>query len=131
MKRVSGIGLTLLAVGLVVAIWLPLNKRVWSTSYVLVTCGIATLVLIVLTYIADHHGKWAWFDLFRRAGLHAFFIYVASEMLAPVIGHYDLNEAIHGYLCHVFSPEMSSFIYSMMLSFLLLCYGYIPKDKKK
>jgi hypothetical protein len=56
---------------------------------------------------------------------------VASEMIAPVIGHYDLNEAVHGYLCHVFSPEMSSFIYSMMLSFLLLCYGYIPKDKKK
>lgn len=131
MKRVSGIGLTLLAVGLVVAIWLPMNKRVWSTSYVLVTCGIATLMLIVLTYIADHHDKWKWFDLFRRAGLHAFFIYVASEMLAPVIGHYDLNEAVHGYLCHVFSPEMSSFIYSMMLSFLLLCYGYIPKDKKK
>jgi len=131
MKRVSGVGFALVIVGLVVAIWLPMNKRIWSTSYVLITCGIATLVLIALTYVADHHDKWRWFELFRRAGLHAFFIYVASEMLAPVIGKYEINEMIYGFLCKVLSPEMSSFLYSMMLSFLLLCYGYIPKNKKK
>jgi len=131
MKRVSGIGLVLLIVGLVAAIWLPLNKRVWSTSYVLVTCGIATLVLILLTYIADHHNKWKWFDLFRRAGLHAFFIYVASEMIAPALGHFGVNEYVFGLFNKVLSPEMSSFLYSLIFSLLLLCYGYIPKAKKK
>ncbi len=131
MRRVASIGTVILVIGLVVSIWLPLNKRVWSTSYVLVTCGIATLVLILLTYVADHHDKWNWFDLFRRAGLHAFFIYVASEMIAPVLGHYDINVSVHNALMNVFSPEMSSFLYSLMFSFILLCYGYIPSNKKK
>jgi len=131
MKRVASIGTLILVLGLIASIWLPLNKRVWSSSYVLVTCGIATLVLILLTYIADHHDKWRWFDIFRRAGLHAFFIYVASEMLAPVIGRFAINESIYNVFCKFFSPEFSSFLYSAIFSFLLLCYGYIPKTKTK
>lgn len=132
MKRVSGIGAIMLVVGLVVAIWLPLNKRVWSTSYVLVTCAISSFVLIALTYIADHKNKSKWFDPFRRAGLHAFAIYVASEMIAPVVGVTGIADNAYSALCNIFSPAMSSFIYSLLFAmcFLAACYIHIPKKGK-
>ncbi len=130
MRRVSGLGFFMLIVGLLVSIWLPINKRVWSSSYVLVTCGIASLVLIVLTYLADHKDKWKWFDVFRRAGLHAFLLYVISEMLAPVIGKLGMKEYVYSQFATVFSPEWSSFAYSLLFAAFLLLFCYMSTSKK-
>ena len=127
MRRVGSLGVVMLVVGLIVAVWLPLNKRVWSSSYVLVTCGISTLVLILLTYVADHRGHWRWFDVFRVAGLHAFMLYVVSEMLSPVLGRLGINVAVHSAFCQWLSPQMASFVYSVIFSFIILMLAYVPK----
>ena len=47
------IGTTLLFVGYLLSYACPLNKRLWSPSFVLLTCGIAALSLALLLYIID------------------------------------------------------------------------------
>lgn len=45
------IGTTLLFAGYLLSYACPLNKRLWSPSFVLLTCGIAALALLL--YIID------------------------------------------------------------------------------
>ena len=43
-------GFLLTAIGFLLVEWLPLNKRVWSPSYALVTCGLAAMLQAALLY---------------------------------------------------------------------------------
>lgn len=98
---------------------LPLNKRIWSPSYVLVTCSIASSLLALLTYIIDHKQWNAWSLPFRHLGMNAFFIYVLSEVLAPVFGKYSLPDTMFSAFNSLIpSPQWCSALYA--LSFALL-----------
>ena len=57
----------MLAIGYVLSIWMPINKRVWSTTFVLVTCGWGSLLLALLMYVIDvktsiKDGPSSWFS---------------------------------------------------------------------
>ena len=43
----------MLVIGYVLSIWMPINKRIWSTTFVLVTCGWGSLLLTLLMYVID------------------------------------------------------------------------------
>ncbi len=75
-----GIGGYLLSFGL------PINKRIWSPSYVLVTCGMAAGLLGLFTWIIDMRGYKKWSVVFQWFGMNALFVYVLSEMLPSVFG---------------------------------------------
>lgn len=75
------------AVGFLVAgyIWdlsFPVNKRIWTSSYVLVTTGMAILILGTLIYaieIRGARGRWTrFFDVF---GKNALFVFALSAFL--------------------------------------------------
>jgi predicted acyltransferase len=46
-------GFLLMSVGYLLTEWLPLNKRIWSPTFVLVTTGLAALLLATLTTVID------------------------------------------------------------------------------
>ena len=83
-------GLILIAGGLVWAQILPLNKRLWTSSFALFTSGIAIALLALLFWLIDskrtrgEHGyllkPWLVF------GTNALTAYVLSEVLAVVLG---------------------------------------------
>ena len=59
---------------------MPLNKKLWTPSYVLVTIGIDLLVLALLVQLIDRrgwrHGLWPW----QVFGLNPLALYVLSEL---------------------------------------------------
>jgi predicted acyltransferase len=65
----------------------PINKKIWTSSYVVYTSGLAILVLCVLMDIIEFRnwkGKWTkFFDVF---GKNALFIYVLSGFVPRVLG---------------------------------------------
>lgn len=75
-------GTLLLAAGLIVSIWLPLNKKVWSPSFVLVLCGMGTLVLCLLYYLVDERALWKHYGFFKAFGTNAIFCYVMGDVVA-------------------------------------------------
>ncbi len=91
LSRLVLLGTILTLSGFVLSLWLPLNKRIWSPSFVLVTCGLATLLLSWLVRVVDVDGQHRWCRLFQMFGLNAFFLYVLSEMLSPVFSHLGVN----------------------------------------
>ena len=68
-------GVVALALGGLLSGWLPLNKPLWSPSYVLWTGGLAMLALAGLHGLVDRRG---WPPLGRRFGVNAIAVYAGS-----------------------------------------------------
>ncbi|MBP3756120.1 MAG: DUF5009 domain-containing protein [Prevotella sp.] len=82
--------------GYLLAYGLPLNKRIWSPSYVLMTCGLAALLQGILMYVIDIQGRERWATFFLVFGVNPLFLYVLSEVMAIVFGHSGVNDAVYG-----------------------------------
>jgi predicted acyltransferase len=72
----------------------PINKKLWTSSYVLLTVGIDLVILSFLTYIIDFRQKQAWTPFFAVFGKNPLFIYIVSETLIVILwmipaGHGD------------------------------------------
>ena len=80
------IGTTLLFAGYLLSYACPLNKRLWSPSFVLLTCGIAALSLALLLYIIDVKQNKKWFSFFEAFGANPLVIYVFSCIAGLCIG---------------------------------------------
>ena len=63
----------------------PINKKLWTSSYVLYVAGIDAIVISALIWLVDlqKNTKWAW--PFRVMGSNALAAYVISEMLVIVM----------------------------------------------
>lgn len=64
----------------------PINKSMWSASFALVTCGLAGLVLALLTWIIDINGHKRWCVFFECFGVNPLFIFCLSAILVTVMG---------------------------------------------
>lgn len=54
MKKLWVIGLVLFFLGVIMSVYFPINKSIWTSSYVLFTSGIAIILFNVLYYLADY-----------------------------------------------------------------------------
>ncbi len=70
---------------LLAAQWLdlfaPINKKLWSSAFVMQTTGLDLLILPVIIFVIDHLGKKSWTPFFEVFGKNTLFIYLLSEVL--------------------------------------------------
>jgi predicted acyltransferase len=96
LNRVSGLfgfGLVLLAVGPIWNSYFPMNKALWTSSYVVTTSGLALLTLGFCYWLIDIKGyrRWAWpFEVF---GANALALFVFSGIMARMISAYRITGA--------------------------------------
>lgn len=72
------------AVLVLLSIWwdllFPINKKLWTSSYVLLTVGIDMMALAILVFIIDMAGQRNWTYFFEVFGRNTLFIYLLSEV---------------------------------------------------
>ncbi|MDX1636885.1 MAG: DUF5009 domain-containing protein [Balneolaceae bacterium] len=74
-----------LLAGIIVDTWFPINKGLWTSSYVLFTGGMALHVLAVCYWLIDIRGvKW-WTKPFVILGMNALAVYVMSSLGAKLL----------------------------------------------
>ena len=78
-----GVGLG--AAGLLWGVWFPINKNLWTSSYVLFTAGAAMVLLAGFHWIMDVHGRKRWAMPFLIYGRNALAVFVASGMVAKAL----------------------------------------------
>jgi predicted acyltransferase len=80
-------GILAVALGLITNQFFPINKQLWSSSYVIYTAGICTVSLTAAFYIVDVKGykKYTW--LFSVFGVNAISAYVLSEVMPKLLGY--------------------------------------------
>ena len=94
LNKVSGMfffGVALLALGLIWNSYFPMNKALWTSSYVLATTGLALLVLGSCYWLIDIKGYKLWAWPFRVFGANALALFVFTGIFARMIAAYRVT----------------------------------------
>jgi predicted acyltransferase len=86
------VGLACAVAGVVWDIWFPINKKIWTSSFVLLTGGIAMVALAGCLLMFD---LWCWRRLaraFQIVGINAIFVFVASGLFAILLREVPVGE---------------------------------------
>ncbi len=87
-QKVAGmlsIGVILVVLGQIWDLAFPINKKIWTSSYVLYTSGVALLFLGVIYWLVDIlNFKW-WTKPFVVYGMNALFVYIMSGLVAKLL----------------------------------------------
>jgi predicted acyltransferase len=116
----------------------PLNKKLWTSSFVFITTGIDLVIISFLIYSLEinnwNKGNWARF--FTIPGKNPLFIYIVSEVLLIILGWITIGgKGLPRWINSSFFQEIAPGKVGSLLfaiSFMLLCWlvGYVL-DKKK
>ncbi|MBN1534228.1 MAG: DUF1624 domain-containing protein [Spirochaetes bacterium] len=93
-RRAGGLaaaGVLILAVGLILTVWIPLNKNLWSPSYVAVTGGLAQMTMALSVLATEMQNRVSW-GPFESLGRNSIAIYVLSS----VAGICTAGIVVHG-----------------------------------
>lgn len=144
-------GLVMLILGFFLSlIGFGINKRIWSPSYVFVTCGFAAWVLSLLIQWIDRgeisaegkneantEGKTIKTKenpitvLFLSFGMNPLFLYVLSEFLAIVFGTYGIKDDLLDLIRNVISDEyLVSLTYALFFVAIHAAMGIWMYQKK-
>jgi predicted acyltransferase len=117
--------------GYLLSYGLPLNKRIWSPSYVLMTCGLASLLQALLMYVIDIQKKSGWTTFFHVFGVNALALYVSSELLAILLKNIEVSEMVYNGIHALIEPlKWASFAYAVYFVLLNFAIGYVLYRKK-
>ncbi|NJN25907.1 MAG: DUF1624 domain-containing protein [Cyclobacteriaceae bacterium] len=130
------LGFFTLVAGVVWSWFFPVNKNLWTSSYVLYTAGAASLTLAASIYVVDVLHIERWTRPGRILGANAITVYVISGILP---GLYSLlfpsGKGLDAWLMEAmenigFAPKFASLCYALL--FMLVCYvpAYFLYKKK-
>jgi len=123
-----------------IALWwdmvFPINKKLWTSTFVLLTVGLDLLILSTLIYIIEIYRSTKWTNFFVVFGRNPLFIYLLSEILLVTLYMVSIGDKnFIGWLSRdVFgsfaSSKNASFLFAFF--FMMVCWtvGYFL-DKKK
>jgi len=109
---ISVSGVFLVGAALLSSLIIPINKALWSSSFMLLTGGISLLLLALFYWIIDvcHFTKWAFF--FRVIGMNSIAIYMAQA----IIDFDKVNTFFFGSIASLFPATVGM---------LILSFGYV------
>ncbi len=133
----AGLGILMLLVGYAWDMVFPINKAIWSSSFVLVTAGWANIFLALIYYLTDVKGI-QFGSIFRYTGSNAITLYFLSSFISKLFYsiHVGDDMSIHGWLFetifrHDFlSATLSSLLYGLTVVGFYLLLGLFMYRKK-
>jgi predicted acyltransferase len=149
--RVKALGLAAgtmgcLALGFLWSVWFPLNKKMWTSSYVLVAAGWSLLAFTVLYWAIEYHGwcrkgwskglAWPWLVF----GSNAIVAYMVSELLVGALEEVQFKSggrvvnplyyANHHFFVWITDPGWRAFAYSVSYTFVCFIPVWVLYRKK-
>lgn len=124
--RLAALGIGGIAAGLLWGIHFPINKHLWSSSFILLTGGMAFLLLGTFYLLIDVWGYQKWAFFFRVIGLNSLVIYVAYHFIDF---RYTSRLLLEGIYRHAATPwhEVWQSLGALTLVWLFLYFLYRKK----
>ncbi|WP_370526836.1 acyltransferase family protein [Bacteroides sp. 51] len=142
-KRIEQIfifGAILLFTGYLLQYLDPVNKKLWTSSYAIVTCGLGSLFLALLIWIIDIRGHRKWCRPFEAFGINPLFMYVLGWVVAVGLGTITLpvGEQVvslkkflyEGVMQPLFGDYPGSLIYALLFIGFIWIFGQILYKRK-
>ena len=126
-----------------IALWwntfFPINKKLWTSSFVLLTSGIDLLLISALVYVIEMYGRYTkgWTQFFMVFGKNPLLIYLLSELLVTILFMIRMgnNQSFFTWINKVFfqliAPgSVGSLLFA--LTYMLFCWsvGWILNKRK-
>ncbi|MDJ0278287.1 DUF5009 domain-containing protein [Sphingomonas sp. 2R-10] len=122
-------GVAMVAAGLAWNPFLPIIKDMWSSSFVLVTCGLTTVALAVLHLAIDGRAtppSWPW-TIATAFGINAIAAYVLHMVTGNMVG-WDLFFATYAATATVVSPAVAALVPILLyMALLWACVAWLAR----
>ncbi len=76
----------LMLLGAILDMWLPINKNLWTSSYVIFMAGWASVIFAMFYWLIDVKGYSKWALPFNIYGMNAITVFVLSGLVAKTMG---------------------------------------------
>lgn len=127
----------------------PINKKIWTSSYVIYTTGLAMVILGVMIYVIELKGRHGWLDKFFNVfGKNPLFIFILSAFIprftgliripegVDASGNMDYSTPLQWFYLHVCKPvfpnnlENGSLLYALVwITVMWLIVYWMDKRK--
>lgn len=137
-KRVEKLliwGTVLAFAGLLLQYGCPINKKIWSPTFVLTTTGFAAQLLGLLIWIIDINKKRRWSNFFHSFGVNPLIVYVFAGVLSSLLSsiRFDWSGEVISVKSFIYDilirPWAGNYFGSLLyaLLFVTICwlFGYI------
>lgn len=131
------LGVVLVILGYLWDTVFPINKPIWTSSYVLVTAGWANLFLALIYYLTDVRG-FKFGSIFKYAGANAITVYFLSSFITGIFYEIKVSQdtSLHSWLfenifLYDFLPvKFSSLLYGLCVIAFYLLLAYVMYRRK-
>lgn len=114
-----GSGALFIAASMLFNLWIPINKALWSPSFVFITAGISMMLLSVFYWVIDVKGRRKWAFPLRVVGMNSITIYLAQA----IISFWSVSSFFIGGLAALFSKEVAGLINA--LGYVAVCWLFL------
>ena len=115
--------------------FLPINKKLWTSSFALLTVGLDCVLIAVIVYLIDFLGLTKGTHFFLVTGKNPLLIYLLSElgvtlMFLITIGNESLFRWLYSHIFVHTGDYLGAFLFSVW--WMLTCWfvGYLLDRKK-
>ncbi len=110
---------------MILSIWVPINKPLWSISYVFFAGGWAMLALAFLAYLIDIKGYSKPFEPFKAMGMNALTAFVLAGVFAKSYGFFGFAPSRY-----FGADEYMSLLWALIFVSIIFCILWVFYKKK-
>ena len=114
----------------------PINKKLWTSSFVILTIGLDLILIAAFMYIIEYFKNNKWTNFFEIVGKNPLFIYLLSELLliSMLTIHMSDGTTLFSWFYNHFFVYAGAYFGSLLYAiiFMLFCWSVgWWLDKKK
>jgi predicted acyltransferase len=123
-------GNILLAAGQIASYWMPINKKLWTSSFSVYMAGLDFVIFAAFVWLVDGNGYQRFMKPLSIMGMNAIAVYMASEMGEEFLDWSGLHSWAYTHMfAPLASPENASLLYAIAYTgvIYLIAYGLYRK----
>ena len=125
-------GSVMLLAGWLLQYGIPCGKKMWSSTFVLITCGMAMCIQAMLIYFVDIKGHKRWGRFFETFGVNPLALYLLGTILAILFGAIPIghdaeggNITIHSAVYNFFTTFCNEYTASALYAICFVLLNWI------
>jgi predicted acyltransferase len=124
-------GSILITLGLICNIWLPINKKLWTSSFSLFMAGLDFVIFAGFLWLIDGKGYQRYARPLMIMGMNAIAVYMASELVEEILGATHVHDWIYKTVfAAAMSPKNASLGYAVAYTLVMYALAHVMYKRK-
>jgi predicted acyltransferase len=129
-------GALLVAIGLAWHLLFPINKKIWTSSYVVLTVGLSTLLLAALVFIIEVKRSTRWVYFFEVFGRNPLVLFAMSGIIVKTMALFSVSELplklwiFKTFFVPLNNIKLASLAYAISFMLLIWLIGFFMDRRK-